>query len=66
MKHMRTGRIRRNGVPLFYIKDTATGYTVSKPCKLEKAIEKADAIGLHAHVFKLGTCTNPVHIGTYE
>ena len=66
MKHMRTGRIAGNGTPLFYIKDTATGGKVGRACTLINAIKRADLIGMTAHVFKLGTCTRPVHIGGYE
>lgn len=68
MKHMFTGhRIgKRNVAPKFYIRDMNTGLSEGRAGNLETMIKKADKLGLNAHVFKMGTCTNPVHIGTYE
>jgi hypothetical protein len=66
MKYMRTGRLASNGTPLFYVKDTRTGAKIGRSATLANAIKRADVIGWTAHVYKLGTCTRPVHIGGYE
>jgi hypothetical protein len=64
MKHMRTGRKATNGTPLFYV--TVDGERTGRNCTLTNAIKRADLYGMAALVYKLGTCTGPVHIGGYE
>jgi hypothetical protein len=65
MKHMRVGKIKRPMGPRYYIKDIITGLKIGRVSGLQTAINKADAYGITAEVFKLGTCTRPVHTGTY-
>ena len=66
MKHMLTGnKPRRNVAPKFYIKNVRTGRT-GRNMNLDTAIKKADTMGNYAFVYKMGTCTRPVHIGGYE